>query len=241
MSLSCKGQSRRSSVNERSSVDDSRRAFGWLGVLVCLSVSGCFSSEYGRRMEQTIGKLATQGERVSAVFADPSGLFDAGGAETGISLRMPVFVDAKAKSLTAGTANAQPPFFNLPGFAYSYEIPFDGEPAYLYVAAVKAEGKPLDELVQEVQTGIAKKFSGAAWQDVTLETLSGASITLKRLSVTGPQQFGSEKGDGQFDLYLVSSANYHVLIGWRASAAVASAQGFFEKVAIAMGTVQGNT
>ncbi len=227
MIASCKGRT-------------SRNRTHWLVVLACLLVSGCFTGEYGRRMDQTISKLAAQGERTAAVFAEPSGLFDAAGIDTGISLRMPVFVDAKAKSLIAGTANAQPPFFDLPGFAYSYEIPFDGQPAYVYVAAVKVDAKPADALAQEVQDGVGKTFSGAAWQDVTLETFSGANITVKRLSVTGPQQFGAEKTDGQFDLYLVSSASYNVLIGWRASSATAAAQGFFDKVAIAMGTLQGN-
>ncbi len=209
-----------------------RRTFPLAG-LACLVLSGCFSGEYGSRMEQTISKLTSQEEKAGAVFDTATDIVD------GISLRLPVFVDDKASYLGAGSPNAQPPFFALPGFAHSYEIPVDGGPAYVYLAAVKSEGKPADTVAQEVQAAVEKTFSGAAWQDVSLENLSGNALSAKRLSVVGKQVFGAEKLDGQFDLYLVSSADYSVLIGWRASSIAAGALGFFEKATISVGTVGG--
>ena len=213
----------------------------WVGFacLACLSMSGCFTGEYERRMQETIKELETGSKKAGAVFATASGIVDAAGTSTGISLRLPVFVDANAKSLVAGQPNAQPPFFDMPGFAYSYEIPFESESAYVHVAAVKAGEKPADQLAQEVQAAVSKTFSGAAWQDVTLETFSGGSMSVKRLRAVGPQTFGGSKADGQFDLYLLSSSSHHVLIGWRASAAADQAHGVFEKAAISMGTVEG--
>jgi hypothetical protein len=208
--------------------------------LLSLAMAGCFGGEYSDRMQKTIGTLEAHGEKAGAVFPTATEVLDASGSGTGISLRLPVFVDSSAKSLVAGAENAQPPFADLPGFAYSYEIPFDPDPAYVYFAAVKSDEKPADALAQEVQAAVAKAFSNAAWQDVTVEDFStDATKTLKRLSVTGAQAFGGQRSDGQFDLYLISSGTHSVLIGWRASTAAASAQEFFDKVSIAMGTVTG--
>jgi hypothetical protein len=203
--------------------------------LVILVVAGCFTGEYNRRMTATLQQLQVQSEKAGAVFPSPSAMLDASGAQTGIRLRLPIFVDATAKPMQAGDPNAQPPFCQLPGFAYSYEMPL-ATPAYFYVAAVSGASKSRDELMQEVEASIAKTFSGAAWQDVSVERFEGGTITLSRIRAVGPQKFGTGSADGQFDLYLASSQNHHVLIGWRASS---DTQGFFDKVAISMGTIQG--
>ncbi|MFO7902828.1 MAG: hypothetical protein ACQESR_19820 [Planctomycetota bacterium] len=203
-------------------------------------MSGCFSGEYTRRMKETMEHVEEKTRRAQAVFGQASEVVDASGTSTGISLRMPVFVDDNAKSLVAGEPNAQPPFVDLPGFAYAYEIPLDETPAYVYLAAVEAaDVETADELARDVQTTVGQTFSDAAWEEAAVEGFSGGTKQFKRLRVVGPQEFGTTKTEGQFDLYLVSASNYHVLIGWRASLETDQAHGFFEKVAIAMGTVQG--
>ncbi len=114
-----------------------------------------------------------QGEKAEAVFAQSSVVYTATGETTGISLRFPVFVDDKAKSLKSGDTNAQPPFADIPGYAYAYEVSFGDDPAYVYFAAVKVDEKAVDALEQEVQAAVGKVFSGAAWQDVTIEKFQG--------------------------------------------------------------------
>ena len=207
---------------------------------VCVACGGCFGGEYHRRMEQTLKSLKKQGEKADAVFAQSSVVYTATGETTSISLRFPVFVDDKAKSLKSGDTNAQPPFADIPGYAYAYEVSFGDDPAYVYFAAVKVDEKAVDALEQEVQAAVGKVFSGAAWQEVTIEKFKGGSLKVKRLSVAGNQKFGSQVTDGRFDLYLVSSATHHVLIGWRASSGGGGSQGFFEKAAISLGTLEGN-
>lgn len=221
-------------------VDGGRSGSALLLGLVAVAMSGCFSGEYTRRMKETMENLERETQRGQAVFGQASEVVDAAGTSTGISLRLPVFVDDTAKPLEAGAPHAQPPFVDLPGFAYSYEIPFDETPAYVYMAAVKAgDVESADELAREVQTEVGQMFSGAAWEEVTLESFSGGTRQFKRLRVIGPQEFGTTKTEGQCDLYLVSSSNYHVLIGWRAALETDQAHRFFEKVRIAMGTVEG--
>ncbi len=218
-----------------------RRIGLWLVLVTAAACSGCFSGDYNRRMEQTISSLKAQGERAASVFGQASPVYTAAGQNTGISLHFPVFIDDKAKSLTANDPQAQPPFADLPGIAYAFEVTLGDQPTYAYFAAVKADEKPTDVLEQQVLAAVGKTFSGAAWQDVTVERIQGGSITLRRLSVSGNQKFGSQVEDGRFDLYLVNSATYHVLIGWRAPVAVTDSADFFDKASISMGTVQGNS
>jgi hypothetical protein len=192
-----------------------------------------------RRMDETSKQLSQLGDIADAIYAQTSSVQDAAGAATGIQLRMPLVIDSNAKSLPASDPAAQPPFMQIPGLAYAYEVQVGGQPAYAYFAAVPAGDKAADVFAQEVQAAVNKTFSSATWTDSTLKTPDGSSITVKLLSATGAQKFGTDVQEGRFDLYLVSSASHHVLIGWRAPVATASGSNFFENAARAMGSVQG--
>ncbi len=209
--------------------------------IVWLTMAGCSGGEYTRRMQETMSSLKTQGERAASVFAKPFSVQDSTGGSTGISLRLPVYVNDKAKILTGTDPDAQPSFAQLPGFAFSYEVALEAELAYVYFASVPVDQKSATDVETEVVAAIGSSFSGASWQDATLERFQGGPITVRRITMVGKQKFGSQVTDGRFDLYLVSSSKSHVLIGWRASDAVAASNGFFDKAAISMGTVQGNT
>ena len=165
---------------------------------------------------------------------------DAAGGATGIQLRLPVILDDKAKAMRPADPAAQPPFVQLPGLAYSYEIQVEGSPAYAYFAAVPSGEKTAEAVEQEVQAAIKTTFSSAEWTDTEIPTPGVAPARMKKLSLTGPQNFGQDVQDGRFDLYLVSSGTHHVLIGWRATVASGSSAGFFDNAAHAMGSVQGN-
>lgn len=217
----------------------SRHCRLWAGLTCCI-VAGCFTGEYTSRLEDSINRLNTRGEKAAAVFGAATPLTTADGTGTGIQLQYPVFVDSQAKPLQVGSENAQPPFAEIPGLAYAYEVPFEGEPAYAYFAAVPVADKSAEELAEQVQSEVADAFSDASWQQVTLENFnSGESVSLRRLRVSGPQQFGSQRAEGTFELYLITNSNYTAFVGWRASEAVASAEGVWDKVAVAMGTVSG--
>ncbi len=205
----------------------------------CLSLAGCLTGAYQARMDETLAQLRADTERAAAVHATFWTVKDSTDTATGITLRLPVFVGNSAKPLARSDAGAQPPFCQIPGLAYAYELPFDGVPAFVYFAAVRADIKDVETLSSEVQTEVAKAFSAAGWQDVSLTTFGGGTVQVRRISCAGPQLFGTQKEEGIFELYLFSSASHHVLLGWRASSPTNAAQGFFDKVAISMSTVQG--
>lgn len=215
-------------------------ALPWFMALVCSGLSGCFSGDYARRMEETTKKLQQLGDIASVIFGQASPVNDPAGSATGIQIRLPLIIDGNAKSLLGNDPAAQPPFVPLPGLAYSYEMQVGGQPAFAYFAAVASGEKTAEVVAQEVQAAINTSFSSAVWNDTTLKTPDGGSVTVKLLSVTGSQKFGQDVEDGRFDLYLVSSGTHHVLIGWRAPVVSGTNAGFFENAARAMGSVQGN-
>jgi hypothetical protein len=210
----------------------------WLGLANVL-LSGCFSGDYNSRMEETTKQLNELGAIATVIFADASPVQNAGGTATGITLRLPQVINGAAKPLQGSDPDAQPPFLEIPGFSYGYEMQVGGQPAYAYFAAVPAAEKGADVLAQEIQAAVASKFSSAAWRDTSLKTPSGGTVTLKVLSMLGPQKFGQDVQDGRFDLYLVSSSTNHVLIGWRAPTTAGNAARFFENAAISLGSVKG--
>ena len=213
----------------------------WITGFGTLVLAGCGSGDYNRRMETTITKLNEAGDMAAAVYAQASEVLDTAGSPTGISLRLPVFIGSDAKALRAGDAGARPPFVNLPGYSYGYEVQVGGQPAYAYFAAVAASGKTAEAITQEIQAQISKAFSSATWQDTPVASPEGGSVNVKLLSVIGSQAFGAEAQEGRFDLYLVSSATHHVLLGWRAPVATADNEKIFQNVAISMGTIQGSS
>lgn len=217
-----------------------RQALLWFLALVCLGLSGCFSGDYARRMDKTTEKLQQLGEIASVIYGEASAVNNTAGSASGIRLRLPLIIDANAKSLTGDDPAAQPPFMQLPGLAYSYELQVGGQPAFAYFAAVASGEKEAAAVLQEVQAAINTTFSSAVWNDATLKTPDGGSITMKLLRVTGSQKFGQAVEDGRFDLYLVSSGTHHVLIGWRAPVVSGTSAGFFDNAERAMGSVKGN-
>ena len=215
-------------------------ALPWFIGLACVGLSGCFSGDYTHRMEETTKKLTQLGDIASVIYGEASPVQDAAGTATGIRLRLPLIIDGSAKSLLGSDPAAQPPFVQLPGLAYSYEMQVGGQPAYAYFAAVASGEKTAEVVAQEVQAAVNTTFSSAVWSDVGLKTPDGGSVKVKLLSLTGAQKFGQDVQDGRFDLYLVSSATRHVLIGWRAPTVSGNSANFFENAARAMGSVQGN-
>lgn len=203
-----------------------------------LLLTGCFSGDYNRRMDESTKQLGELGAKANAIYPTASPVQDAGGTATGISLKLPQLIGSSVTAIRASEAGAQPPFLQLPGLSYTYPLQVQEQPAYAYFAAVAVAEKGADVLEQEVQAAVAAAFSGAVWTEETLSTPTGGSITLKRISVTGNQAFGDKKEDGRFDLYLVPSATHTVLIGWRAPI---SASTFFQHASISMGSVEGKS
>ena len=210
----------------------------WPIFAAVLLLTGCFSGDYNRRMDESMKQLGDLGEKANAIYPTTSPVQDAGGTATGINLKLPQFISGSLTALRATEAGAQPPFMQLPGLSYTYAPQVQEQPAYAYFAAVAVAEKGADVLEQEVQAAVAAAFSGAAWTEETLSTPTGGSITLKRISVTGNQAFGDKKEDGRFDLYLIPSATHTVLIGWRAPI---SATTFFQHATISMGSVEGKS
>ena len=121
----------------------------WLAGFVCSTGAGCFSGEYNRRMQATMDQLNRLGNIAAVIYAQPSPVQDVKRTNTGISLRLPLVLE-KAKALAPTDADAQPPFMQLPGLAYAYELQLADQPAYAYFAAVPTSEKDAAALEADI-------------------------------------------------------------------------------------------
>jgi hypothetical protein len=222
----------------------------------CLTLAiaaGCdLSGQYEKRFQESLQATAARASFDQQLFAAETEVTDAAQRGTGVKLRIPSFFNNDSKALAAGDARANPPFLNLPGWSRAWERQLDDGtgkhflPTYLYFAAVpkaaaKGEPKGADVAVTLAQQ-LAATFPGAAWTDAQLLTPDGKTLTLKRIRVEGKQDFvdlqsnKTQNTDGRFDLYLVNSPDYHVLIGWR-SPKPQGTRYFFAGSEAAMGTL----
>lgn len=222
----------------------------WVAWCLVALAAGCGTGEYDRRFQVAL----TESGRSAAfdMHLDPNyrDITDSAAAPIGLQLRLPTKFDQHAKALAPAEARAQPPFLKIPGFSYSLERRWDDDagqfaPIYCYLAAApKGEDKP-DAVLAGVQTQVAAAFPQAAWQDITASSPSGGSVALKKLSVTGQQDFDIgegagpiEKKDGQFDLFFYEGPAHFVFIGFRAPVGQWNQQQMTPAVQAAMGTIR---
>jgi|GEM_PF-3808804 len=233
-----------------------RRVLTWM--LFCALVgSGCGRGGYEERMKQRLAVLATGSSFYVLLHPDVTAIYD-----TGVALRLPKVFDSEARGwtegdvddsgLTVGAARLHPPAMKLPGFQFCYEkllANAEGRrrPIYAYFAVIDAEERKRTDLMAQLQEAAAAAFPGqeAAWQEVPIARPSGETETWSKISVDGPQQFdcSAEREEiveeaGRLDLYLLSTVEQHVLIGWRGPADIAERIGLFEAAQTAIGTLE---
>jgi hypothetical protein len=224
------------------------------GLLVVLAVAatGCdFSGQYEKRFQESLQASTMRASFDQQLYAAETEVADAAQRGTGVKLRIPNFFNNDSKSLAAGDARANPPFLNLPGWSRAWERQLDDGsgknflPTYLYFAAVPkapAKGEKAGDVAATLAQQLVATFPSAAWSDVQVPTPDGKTVTVKRIRVEGKQDFvdlqsnKTQNTDGRFDLYLVNSPDYHVLIGWR-SPKPQGTRYFFAASDAAMGTL----
>lgn len=160
----------------------------------------------------------------------------------------------------------QPPFLKLPGHQRTYEgftqvrgtqsLDMVTKPYYLYVALNTSNAKdkkPLSaqEMEKQIRDKLVKQFGKkdvTAWETVEPlpPTPDGGTMTWRRIKATGEQYWVTYEDKvgrykiypGVYVLYLYSTPDYHVLLGWRCSSEVAEAIGLDRIAPICAGTVK---
>lgn len=223
---------------------------------ILFTVSGCGTGEYDRRMRASIQEVGSKAKFQNLLYPNPISIVP------GASFRLPALFDNTAKSWAEGNPTEtglavhpdrlQPPFIKLPGFRYCYEVfPKSGgqedNVMYCYVAASNTTSQGQEDLIASIQSDLKKKFPDAPeeWETVDLDTPEGATIAVRRTTVSGMQRFdltpmgGPMKDfDGRMDLYLISTNDNHILIGWRGMSEFVAAAKLFESAEAAMGSTQ---
>jgi len=161
----------------------------------------------------------------------------------------------------------QPSFLKLPGHQRTYEgftqvrsaqsLDLVVKPYYLYVAKYdKKDGKfpSGNEMERQLREALVKQFgkkSVTDWEilDPPPPTPEGSTITWKRIKATGEQYwvFYEDKvarykifpnTPGVYELYLYSTPDYHVMLGWRYGKDVGEALGLEAIAPICAGTMK---
>lgn len=218
-------------------------------------ITGCGKGDYESSMNQTLTRLAFASKFQENLHPDATEAIP-----EVASLRLPLYITEEAKTLTMTSKNRvgdtlpksriQPPFLNIPGFRFSYEQHVDmggrnnTQPVYCYLGTVPAAGRKQGAILNTIKAQVGKAFKGAVFQSVQLDDPEGNKVSVQKLSVSGKQAFETDAsgGDvrqlnGQFDCYVYSSPDHHVIIGFRSSDDLAQKIGTFEKGEYALGTL----
>jgi hypothetical protein len=230
----------------------SRRVLpAWVLAWLPLAVAGCGQAEYDQRLSAKVS-LLQQGTAFIEKLHD-----QATGVAPNVSLRLPRLFNENSQALNERsqdesrkpmpTARIQPPFAPLPGFRLCYERFYpSGEtnlPVYCYLAAVEAEGQDPQALRGQLQQALRAQFRTAAWQEVSLKTPSGEPLACHKISASGKQSFFNQRGlaeegvDARYELYMHSTPQYHVLVGWRAPQSLISETDLFAVGELSVGTL----
>lgn len=216
---------------------------------------GCGKSEYEAAMQAKMNQLAFASKFLEHLHQQPTEVI-----ERVASLQLPTFIDETVKTYQPGAKDRrgdavspgriQPPFMNLPGFKYCYEMYVDlggrnnTHPVYCYIASVPVKAQKQATLLGRMKANARRAFPSADWQTINLDTPDGSQLAFKKLSARGSQEFtmNPDGGDvrkvpGQFDLYVHSSPDVHVIVGFRASDEAGSNASVFESASLALGTL----
>lgn len=213
---------------------------------------GCdLTGQYEKEFQKALEHAARSAVFEKHLHPDAVEWTGADGKSLGVKLRLPRLFDANTKLLNPSQPRAQPPFGELPGLVSTRERQLDDAqgqflPCYCYFAVVPPSASKGDALQAALARQVAAALPGTSWNDVTLATPSGQSLTLKRLRGAGVQEFfnltknppTAVKTEGVFDLYLVSVGSSQVLIGWRCPKSQADKYAFQEATEAAMGTLE---
>lgn len=142
----------------------------------------------------------------------------------------------------------QAPFLLLPGFKLCWEA-FAGPdnarlPYYCYLAAPTAAEIPAGTtLAETLRSQLASKFPGAAWEEVSCLSPTGAAIPWRRLTVSGAQDFYTGGGQyaslpGRFQLYLYEAQGLYILVGWRVPDSIALTANLDQLAELTAGTLE---
>lgn len=220
------------------------------------SVVGCGKAEYEQSMRNRMEGLAFASKFLQNLQKGETDVLR--GVAT---MQLPAYMEEDVQEFKEGSTDrrgdpiapsrVQPPFLKIPGFEKSFERHTtmggrnDTHPVYCYFGSVSAETKQ-QSLLAQIKAEVGRAFKNrAVWQSVQLDTREpGKKLKLQKMSVTGQQPFemNPEGGDvrnvdGQFDIYVHSTPDVHVIVAFRATKEADAKLNVFRTAEISLGTL----
>lgn len=195
----------------------------WLVAMV-----GCGTGTYNQKMSESLTQLEASSALTRMLHSTPTSL-----PNTGLQIQLPTLVTENAKSLAV--ARAKVPFVDLPGLAFAYQDAVDGNQFMIHFAMPASGTTTQEDLETQLVQAIAQTFSGAAWQDRTVQHPSGTDVSVRYLTCSGKQKIDAVEVDGRMDLYLYPTQSCYLLVAFRAPSGVGG--GFFDAAKASVGSV----
>jgi len=222
--------------------------------VVLLATLGCGQGEYEAAMKNSVKDIAFDSNFLEGLSLDPAEIIS-----DVAELRLPLLIDDYATSLTKTSKDnagdridprrVQPPGITIPGFRYSYEK-FEElggrnseQPLYVYFGSVPGSD-PIKKVTGSMLSGARKISRNVNWTEAELDTPERGKLKFQKLSVPGVQDFEFnpkggqiEKKKGLLEIYVHSTKEHHIIIGFRAPDAVAEKTKLFDLVPFSLGTL----
>lgn len=204
--------------------------------IIAAVLAGCGKAAYEKQMFAVKDNLTLASRFIENLHKTENDVID------GVAvMKLPLYIDGDALTFQTGAKTRvgnpisrdriQPPSVNIPRFAYSYEMFVDmggidnKHPLYWYFGSAPADAK-LKGIEQALRSETAKMVakSKPSFVDVSIPTPTGGTIAYRKMSVKGKQDFNTdpdvpdtEQREGQFDVYIHTTADAHVIIAIRGS------------------------
>jgi hypothetical protein len=212
----------------------------WLVALAIASAGGCdLTGQYEANFQKALEKSAKQAVYETNLHAAFTEIVDANRQPVGVKLRLPKIFDGESKSVAAGAGMPIP----LPG-AYSIQRQLDDEngktaPVLVMFAVMPMGNQKVEAIQAAMGQGLSAVAPGAKWEDVTVPTPTGESVTLKRLRMerNSPPD-AKAKFEMRIDFYMVGAGTNAVMIAWSLPKGQAEKHQLEAAVNASMGTLE---
>ena len=226
--------------------------FGLVAMVLLATTLGCGQGEYEAAMNDSIKGIAFDSNFIQGLSADPAEII-----KDVAELRLPAFIDNFATSLTMTSKDnagdlidprrVQPPGIKIPGFRFSYEK-FEqlggrntDQPLYVYFGS-RPGNEPIKSVTGPILQGARKIRKNINWTTEELDTPDRGRLKFQKLSVKGIQDFEFdprggqiEKKAGQLDIYVHSTPEHHIIVGFRTTDAIAEMTKMFDLAPFSLG------
>lgn len=233
----------------------SRRSAGrWpLFLITAIVAAGCdLTGQYDKKFQDALQAAAKRAVFEGHLHATPTEVMDSSRQPIGVKLRLPRVFDSNSKVMPQISVPGMPA---LPISNYTLMIDLDDDTgkrlpcmvSIISIAAPKGAGQKVEGMQNMLATTMSAMMPGAKfdkWEDVSLPTPAGETITLKRMRgelsqpLPGAKGAAAAKVDSRMEMYQIDAGNSLVMVSWMTPKPQAQKHNLEKAIEASMGSVE---